>query len=66
MVKSGESGKISGKISGRIWPTDPETGGKIETVWFGFPSLIVLGSSWGRFWVLLGSFWCFWGLLKVL
>ena len=29
---------------------------------FGIAFLVVLGSSWGRFWALRGSFWCFFGI----
>ena len=29
---------------------------------FGIAFLVVLGSSWGRFWALCGSVWCFFGI----
>ena len=29
---------------------------------FGIAFLVVLGSFWGRFWALRGSFWCFFGI----
>ena len=40
--------------------------GSLVVLWFGIAFLIVLGSFWGRFGEFLGSFWCFFWLLKVL
>ena len=33
--------------------------GSLVVLSFGIPFLVVLASSWGRFWPLRGSFWCF-------
>ena len=33
--------------------------GSLVVLSFGIAFLVVLGSSWGRFWALRGSFWCF-------
>ena len=40
--------------------------GSLVVLWFEIASFALLGSFGGRFGVLLGSFWCFFGLLKVL
>ena len=36
--------------------------GSLVVLSFGIAFLVVLGSSWGRFWALRGSFWCFFGI----
>ena len=40
--------------------------GFLVVLWFEIASFALLGSFWGRCWVLPGSFWCFFELLKVL